>query len=193
MEKQDYRGYNGQEQWERALKIDPSFVFFTGWNEWMAARYGLNDNAFGGRGPVTFVDTFDREYSRDIEPMQGGHGDAFYYQFIANARRFKGARALPKVSRVKSIALNGMFTQWKEVAPEYRDDRFDTQHRDVAGWGNAGRYVNTTGRNDFVRSKVARDAKNLYFYVQTREPISLRQLCACEYSRLDAASPRYER
>lgn len=170
--RQDYSGRNFQQQWNRALEVDPTALFVTGWNEWIAMRFGAKDNGFEGRGPVTFVDLFNREYSRDIEPMQGGHGDAFYYQFIANVRRYKGARALPKASGVKSIAINGTFSQWNSVAPEYRDHRFDTEHRDTAGWGNAGRYVNKTGRNDFVRSKVARDATNIYFYVQTREPIS---------------------
>ena len=29
-----------------------------------------------------FVDQFDQEHSRDIEPMKGGHGDNYYYQMV---------------------------------------------------------------------------------------------------------------
>ncbi len=29
------RGLNFQEQWDRALKLDPELIFVTGWNEWM--------------------------------------------------------------------------------------------------------------------------------------------------------------
>jgi hypothetical protein len=32
--------------------------------------------------------------------------------------------------------------------------------------------VNTTGRNDIIESKVARDAENLYFYAKTREDLT---------------------
>jgi len=37
-------GYNFQEQWERALQLDPQFIFVTGWNEWIAGRYERGDN-----------------------------------------------------------------------------------------------------------------------------------------------------
>ena len=33
------RGYNFQEQWDRALKLDPPFVMVTGWNEWTAGHF----------------------------------------------------------------------------------------------------------------------------------------------------------
>ena len=65
----------------------------TGWNEWIAGRWGKPG------GPVEFVDQFDEEYSRDIEPMKGGHGDNYYYQLVANVRRYKGADPLPRASR----------------------------------------------------------------------------------------------
>ena len=32
--------------------------------------------------------------------------------------------------------------------------------------------MNNSGRNDFVAAKVARDARNLYFYVRTKDPIT---------------------
>jgi len=100
----DAAGRNFAEQWRRALEIDPAFVFITGWNEWIAGRYGQNA-PFYGAGPVTFVDEFNQEYSRDIEPMRGGHGDNYYYQMVANIRRYKGVRSIPPVhSRWRATA-----------------------------------------------------------------------------------------
>ena len=59
------------------------------------------------------------------------------------------------------------FTDWDDVGPEYRDWLGDTMHRSSTGWGSAGTYTNTTGRNDFVVAKVARDATYVYFYIET--------------------------
>ena len=90
------RGLNFQEQWGRALTLDPPFVMVTGWNEWIAGRSGRPG------GPVEFVDQFDEEYSRDIEPMKGGHGDNYYYQLVANVRRYKGVEPIPHASAPRS-------------------------------------------------------------------------------------------
>jgi hypothetical protein len=38
---------------------------------------------------VIFVDEFIQEFSRDIEPMNGGHGDNYYYQLVDYVRRYK--------------------------------------------------------------------------------------------------------
>ena len=44
-------------------------------------------------------------------------------------------------------------------------------HRDHTGWGDE-RYVNQSGRNDIVAAKAAYDAKNVSFYVRTRQAIT---------------------
>jgi hypothetical protein len=137
----------------------------TGWNEWVAGRWG-NPN-----GPIEFVDQYDHEFSRDIEPMKGGHGDNYYYQLVANVRRFKGSAPLPRASRTKSIKIDGEFSQWKAVAPEFLDDAGDTDPRDHDGTGGT-HYVNRTGRNDLVGFKVASDTQSISFYARTREMLS---------------------
>ena len=167
---QDFTGKNFQEQWDYALKVDPDFVFVTGWNEWIAGRFPQSFPMFG-TGPVNFVDQFNHEYSRDIEPVVGGHTDDYYYQLVANVRRFKGARAPLPPEAPRTIKIDGNFGDWKSVASVYRDDRFDTMHRDHPEWGKNGNYVNTTGRNDFLEMKVARDAKYFYFYARCEKPI----------------------
>jgi hypothetical protein len=163
------RGLNFTEQWERALKLDPEFVFVTGWNEWIAMRL----NEFNGvHEPVMFVDQFDEEHSRDIEPMRGGHGDNYYYQMANYIRRFKGVRPLPEAGTPKTIRIDGDFADWRDVRPEYRDDRGDTMPRDHAGYERVGGYTDTTGRNDFELLKVTYDADAVYFYARTTAPIS---------------------
>ena len=161
-------GYNFAEQWERALREDPLFIFITGWNEWFGGRF---DEFAGVKLPVMFVDTFDQEHSRDVEPMKGGHADNYYYQMVDYIRRFKGARPLPPASPVTTIDVDGDFAQWADVGPEYRDTVGDTAHRDHPGYNTATRYLNTSGRNDFTTMKVARDETFMYFYAKTREPI----------------------
>jgi hypothetical protein len=158
------QGYNFQEQWDRALKLDPPFVMVTGWNEWTAGRYSRP-----GR-PVVFVDQFDQEYSRDIEPVKGLHNDDYYCQLVANVRRYKGVRAIPKASAPKTIDMAAAFDQWQDVGPAFTAHAFNNDHRDF-GKG-ALHYTNTSGRNDLTVMKVARDAANVYFYARTREAIS---------------------
>ena len=77
-----------REQWERAIQLDPPFVMVTGWNEWTAGRYSRPGE------PVAFVDQFDQEYSRDIEPVAGLHNDNYYCQLgVANVAPLQGRAA----------------------------------------------------------------------------------------------------
>jgi len=165
------RGLNFQEQWDRALEVDPEFVFVTGWNEWIAMR--LNEFA-GVREPVMFVDQFNQEYSRDIEPMAGGHGDAYYWQLVANVRRYKGVRRPPDAGPPASVRIDGKFDDWRRVPTQFLDDLGDNPRRDHPAYEAVGRYVSDTSRNDFDALKVARDARNLYFYASTRAPLTPR-------------------
>jgi hypothetical protein len=160
-------GSNFQEQWKRVFQLDPPFVMITGWNEWTAGRWSAPGK------PIMFVDQFNEEFSRDIEPEKGGHRDNYYYQMVANIRRYKGAPPLPEPSPSTSIKLNGTFQQWQTVRPEYLPGVHQTLPRDFIGVGGL-HYVNHTGRNDFAAFKVAHDPLNIYFYVRTRDPITPR-------------------
>ncbi len=152
-------GLNFQEQWQRAFELDPPFVMITGWNEWWAGRWGSGDS-WG------FVDQFNQEYSRDIEPAKASHSDNYYYQMVAGIRKYKGAAPLPKASGVKSIKIPGSFDQWTSVKPEYKVAVGTAEPRDYAG-SNGLHYTNATQRNQFAEMKVARDQSNFYFYAQT--------------------------
>ena len=77
------------------------------------------------------------EFSRDIEPMKGGHGDNYYWQLVANVRRFKGVAALAKASAAKPIRIDGGFEQWRDVGPEFLDHVGETIPRDFDGAAGA--------------------------------------------------------
>ncbi len=162
-------GLNFDEQWRRALQVDPRFVFVTGWNEWIAGRFtrwskytGADCYYPGG----LFVDEYNEEYSRDCEPMRGGHGDNYYYQLASWIRRYKGVRERPLALGPTHIAIDGSFQDWNPVLPEFHDTVGDTFHRDHKGYGTLV-YRNQTGRNDFMLCKCAYDETNVYFYAQT--------------------------
>jgi beta-glucanase (GH16 family) len=169
-------GLNFEEQWRRALEIDPRFVFVTGWNEWIAGRYKewshyTDADCYYPGG--LFVDEYTQEYSRDCEPMRGGHGDNYYYQLANWVRKYKGVRERPLALGPSHIAIDGTFEDWAGVKPEFRDTPGDTFHRDHKGYGSLV-YRNDTGRNDFVMCKCAYDATNVYFYARTQERITPR-------------------
>jgi hypothetical protein len=163
------------QQFERALQVDPEFIFVTGWNDWTAGEYPLAaDELFAGKPGKTndpmFVDEYNAEFSRDIEPAKGLLQDDYYYQFVNFVRRYKGSRTTPSVTR-KTVSLSKGFPQWNDVQPEFLDDVGDPVHRDYTGWANI-QYTNDTGRNDIVAAKVAYDDKKVYFYVRTKDPLT---------------------
>ncbi|MHB1463024.1 MAG: hypothetical protein ACYC1M_17160 [Armatimonadota bacterium] len=165
---------NYDEQWKRAFEVDPKFVFITGFNEWIAQRF-INDGntQFLGKavkGETFFVDSYDREFNRDIEPMKGDYTDNTFYQTIAKVRQYKGVRPLPLAGAPKSIKVDGNPSDWANVKPVFRDWIDDTATRDSVGCGGL-KYINKTGRNDLMDFQVSRDKKNIYFLAQTRQNI----------------------
>lgn len=166
-------GYNFQEQWARALSVDPEIVFITGWNEWVMGRFETWQGVENA-----FPDQYNIEYSRDIEPMKGGFGDNYYYQLVSNIRRFKGMQQPRAASPERSIVVDGDFTEWDQVRPVFSAIRGNTRHRDGTGYLDrdnptaALHYTNETGRNDIVQTRVARNGTHVYFYVQTAQALT---------------------
>ena len=163
-------GWNFSEQWDRAFEIDPELVFVTGWNEYVAGMWLPKDGWQGD--PFSFVDEFDWNHSRDIEPNKGwgDKGDVYYLQLVDRVRKFKGMTAPDAVSGAKTIRLDHT-EDWNDVQPYYASYKGNTMHRDHRGRCDAY-YVNNTGRNDIVGAKVARDQKYVYFYVETAEALT---------------------
>jgi len=164
------KGLYFAEQWSRALEVDPEFVFVTGWNEFIAGQWLPKDSWNGD--PFSFVDQYNWNCSRDIEPNAGwgDRGDVYYLQLVDKVRKFKGMDAPEKPSAPKTIRI-GRADGWNDVAPYYRHYRGNTMHRDHRG-RYSEYYVNNTGRNDIVGAKVARDDDNLYFYVETADRLT---------------------
>ncbi len=166
-EESKFYGYNFQEQWERAFELNPKMVFVTGWNEWTAGQHA---DWMGVTG--AFPDQYNDEYSRDIEPTKGDFKDNYYYQLVANVRKFKGVSPTPVANEEKTIRVGGAFSQWDSVEPSFYGFPGGTDTREFYASRRAAYYYNDTGRNDIVLSKVARDADNLYFYVKTKENLT---------------------
>lgn len=78
------------DQWKEAFRVHPKVVTITWWNEWIAQRFIVN-------GQSTFVDNYNQEYSRDIEPMEGGHGDQYYQWMKQYIAAYKAGEDCPKL------------------------------------------------------------------------------------------------
>ncbi|HRO70730.1 MAG TPA: hypothetical protein PK951_10130, partial [Chitinophagaceae bacterium] len=102
------RGSFFQRQWDHALATDPSMITIGGWNEWIAYKQQYWDE-------YVMVDAVNKEYSRDIEPMNGGYEDAFYIQMIKNIRQYKGVKSTGGMAKKKTIQIESGASQWNEV------------------------------------------------------------------------------
>ena len=164
-------GLNIQEQWDYALQCDPDLIFVTGWNEFIAGKH-IGWHPARPYYPFAVPDQFDWERSRDIEPVKawGDKGDAYYIQLVDNIRRYKGVSESQAVSQPRSFRI-GRFDGWDGVSPDFRHYPGNTMHRNHKGHANMF-YTNTTGRNDIVDAKVARDRRYVYFYVETADKLT---------------------
>ncbi len=173
-------GLQFSEQSFQAQKVDPQFLWITGWNEWWAGAWDAQSACYTHLLTMCvsppnryFVDNYNAEYSRDIEPMKGGFTDNYYFQMVGQNRQRKGVRPVPVASAPKSINLAGDFSDWSEVAPDFRDYVGEVIPRNhPTTFGNLPNNTDSTGRNDFRLLKVARDADTIYFYAQCSNSIS---------------------
>ena len=173
-------GEHFQEQWDRALQVNPEMVMVTQWNEWLAQRFiwdgKLKHPGYAGRpisiGDSYFVDAYTEEFNRDMAPMKDGHTDNYYYQLVSNMRKFKGMNVPVKFFQNNKIKVDGDFKDWTNVQPEFYDPTGDTMHRDFAGYDPETKYKNKTGRNDIISSKVGLDKNDVLFYVKTQDKLT---------------------
>ena len=175
------KGLFFEEQWSQAHKIDPEIVLVSGWNELTAGAWNADANMAGNykfMGQTLnlndwfFVDEFNMEFNRDIEPPKGGYTDNYYYQLVSHMRRYKGLAAPPPASAARTVAVDGAFADWASVAPVFHDPTGDTAHRNFQNADNSAMLVNDTGRNDIVESRATHDATNTYFYAKTADPLT---------------------
>ena len=164
-----------QKRWDEALKNNPQFLYLNDWNEWTAGKYrpknGGTVTFMMRKSPYFFVDQYNSEFTRSIQPMKDGYTDNYYMQMAQNLRKYKGVRPIPKLKGYNKIFVDGRFTDWGKIKTEYRDTIGDTIHRDYNGYGGL-HYTNDSGRNDITTCKVAVDKKKIYFFAETREPLT---------------------
>lgn len=158
-----------QDRWDEALSVDPDFIYINDWNEWTAGKYrsGLAPGSETVPGPTTFlgrenpfyfVDQYNAEFNRSIQPMKGGYTDNYYMQMVQNIRRYKGVRPQPTTFGYNTTAT-------------YYDTRGDIIHRDHNGYGGL-HYTDTTGRNDIIETHVRVTKKDIIFEAITAETLS---------------------
>jgi hypothetical protein len=164
-----------QQRWDEALKGDPQFLYLNDWNEWTAGKYqpdgGKSADFMRRQSPYFFVDQYNAEFNRAIQPMRGGYTDNYYMQMAQNIRRYRGVRPIPENRGLHSMKIDGRFEKWNAIEVEYLDTIGDTVHRDYDGYGGL-HYLDQSGRNDIVRSKVAVDRNTVAFYVAAHEPLT---------------------
>jgi hypothetical protein len=170
-----------QDRWDEALKTDPEMLYVNDWNEWTAGKYnpkqiGVADST--GHYPFMrrasdylFVDQYNAEFNRCVQPMKEGYTDNYYMQLAQNIRKYKGVRPIPEQKGFQKVKIDGNFADWNAITNEFRDTRGDVIHRDHNGYGGL-HYTNTTGRNDILTCKVATDKQNINFYVETDQNIT---------------------
>ncbi len=164
-------GYNFSEQFDYALEVDPKVVFVTGWNEWIAGRYKTWPEGLSTAVENAFPDQCNDEYSRDIEPTKGDLKDNYYYLLVNYVRRFKGCRPIPTPTQAATIDMNAGAAQWENIGPYYASYIGNTDDRDADGYAGC-HYVDYSGRNDIIGSRIARDDENVYFWVECNEAIT---------------------
>ena len=125
----------------------------------------------GAPSQYYFIDEYNAEFNRMIQPMKGGYTDNYYMQMAQNIRRYKGVRPVPQFKGYHQIAVDGRFDDWNTIADDFRDTKGDVIHRNYNGYGGL-HYTNTSGRNDIVTCKVTADKKHIYFWVETAEPLT---------------------
>lgn len=165
-------GSNFQQEWDTVFSLEGNAnpinnVFVTGWNEWMAIKQNLNTDK-----PI-FCDTFNEEYSRDIEMMKGGYGDNYYLQLAENIRRYRGSAQKHYTYTKKTIDIfDPSFASWDGIRNVYRDFEGDAMERQYANCAKTGMYSDTSNRNDIVAVRVCHDSNNVYFRIDCRNPVT---------------------
>ncbi len=153
-------------QWRTLKRTDARFVMITGWNEWVAQK-NLYD------GEYAFVDNFDMEYSRDIEPMKGGYEDAYFIQMMKHIREFKYESMEGKIAAAvrKTIDVTGSPAQWSDINAIYRRVGRDDGARRAYDAVRVEFLETDPVRNSLTEIRVTVDAENVYFYIKAEEAI----------------------
>lgn len=154
-----------QSQWDHALSVNPDMLSVGGWNEWIAYKQPWE-------GEYMLCDAADKEFSRDIEPMNGGYQDAYYLQLIRNIRTYKGVSDVKVQAENKTIDISGDVSQWTQVKYDQKNIDDSYPDRDSYGGAQTVRYLQPAPVDKLSEVKVTHDNQFLYFYIRCKENIS---------------------
>ncbi|MBQ7164709.1 MAG: hypothetical protein IJU84_01120 [Clostridia bacterium] len=166
-------GPNFEGQWQTvfdnnadAKKRPINNVFITGFNEWKAIKYADGQEVF-------FVDTFDEEYSRDIEMMKGGYDDNYYLQMTDLIKKFSFTEAKHYVYDTHTVDIeDGSLAGWAEVKANFKDFTGEAASRNHSDAFSVNTYTDDSGRNDISDVSVTHDENYLYVLVKTADDVT---------------------
>ena len=163
---------NFEEQFETALDGNAGVdcIFVLGWNEWVAQKQP-GSSVFGD-GVNHFVDLFNMEFSRDIEPMRGGYEDRYLMSLIRDVRAYKGNSAEGAAAPAVAKTYDMFGGDWQALAAVYSDFVGDTGNRSCADAVRSQILTDASGRNDIAQIAVFGDAENIWLRVETAEEIT---------------------
>ncbi len=111
-------------QWNSAFNFRPKFVTLTWWNEWTAQRLFIQGGPYDGQ--YHFTDAYSPEYSRDIEPMEGGHGDQYYRWMIEYIYAYKNHWECPVLVEEEYMQFYDTFMKKYEKGTSLRKSELKT-------------------------------------------------------------------
>ena len=173
-------GTNFEQQWDTVFNNaadgdsgnDIDLVFVTGWNEWVAQKQP--NSSILGDDYCHFVDTFNMEFSRDIE-MNAEYLDNYYLSLIRNVREYKG-EGEGKTFAESTGSLASLMTRldgWNdESVAVFRDFTGETIARSALDTSGQTVLENDTGRNDITEVRVTADQDAVYLLVRTADAIT---------------------
>ena len=166
---------NFQAQWNTVLNMSPEqkatdarFVFLTGWNEWVAEKLRAGDKNY------FTCDTYNPEYSRDIEPSRSnGMKDYAYFMTIMNIHNDNFAPAVHYEYPVATPDITKDDTAvWSTSKAVYRDFTGECGDRNFKAMAGDTVYTDNSGRNDIDTVTVLRDSEHLYFRITCVDAIT---------------------
>jgi len=166
VERPEGYGIYFQQRWDEALAANPQFLYIK-----YHPPAGGTFPFMRRNSPYFFVDQYNAEFNRCVQPMKDGYTDNYYMQMAQNIRRYKGVRPIPELSGTHQITIDGDAADWMSVGVEYRDTIGDVFHRDYPGYGGL-HYRNDSGRNDITTCQVAFDDEHVYFRAVTHQPLT---------------------
>lgn len=165
---------NFRNQWNTVYENDDllKYVFVTGWNEWIASKQYL-PNLTSDHNGYLMCDTFNDEYSRDLEPtMESSLKDNGYKDLVSYVRRYKYEEAKHYIYPELTIDMTNFGEEQWEGASVYKDFVGECTERYYLSYDRSYYNEDDSNRNDIDTVQVARDSENLYFRITTVSDIT---------------------